>query len=115
NLALAYCMLCGWRMRLPRILDVWHKRTVAHRPDVRPIGNSQELVHEYSASFLCAREREDEGTGHGSGRPHQSAGWNCDTHGERSADLRRGALPCVTPDSYTAAPEPLLPKSSQRY
>src|SRR5437762_10093825 len=69
-------MLRGWRMRFPRIFDVWHKRTVTHSPDIRPIRNLQELVHNYSASFLCAEERGDKRARHSSGSPHQRAAWN---------------------------------------
>src|SRR5204863_10020078 len=58
-------MLRGWRMRLPRIFDVWHKRAIPHCPDIRPIGELQELVHDYSASFLCAGERRDKRARHG--------------------------------------------------
>jgi hypothetical protein len=46
NPALAYGMLRGWWMRLARVSDIWHKRTVTHGPDIGPIGNSQELVYE---------------------------------------------------------------------
>src|SRR4051794_29380913 len=70
NLAFANGMLRSWRMRFSRISDVRHKRTVTHGPDIRPIGDLQELVHAYSASFLCARERKDQRTGHCAGSPH---------------------------------------------
>src|SRR5438874_12489366 len=64
-----------------RIFDVWHKRAIPHCPDIRPIGELQELVHDYSASFLCAGERRDKRARHGSGSPHQGAAWNWDVLG----------------------------------
>src|SRR6266513_2276590 len=113
NLAFAYGMLRGWRMRHPRISDVRYKRTVTHRPDIRPIGDLQELVHADSASFFCAGERKDQRTGDGSGCPHQSAGWNCDTIDQKYAVLRHALDPGAKPDFHTASREYLLRVSSQ--
>src|SRR6266849_4346961 len=115
NLALAYGMLRSWRMRLPRISDIWHKRTVTHGPDIRPIGDSQELVHAYSASFLCARERRDKRTGHGSGSPHQSAAWNWDPIGQKDLVLCHALDPGFEPDFHPAPGEHLLRVSSQAF
>src|SRR4029077_3256496 len=100
-------MLCGWWMRLPRISDIWHKRTVTHGPDIRPTGDSQELVHAYSASFLGAREQRDKRTGHGSGGPHQSTAWNWDVMGQRNVVLCHALDPGVKPDFHAASREHL--------
>src|SRR4029077_10157127 len=113
NLAFANGMLRSWRMRFSRISDVRHKRTVTHRPDVRPIVDLQELVHAYSASFLCARERRDQRTGHCAGSPHQSAGGDYDTIDQKYAVLRHALDTVVESDFHAASREYFLRISSK--
>src|SRR4029077_4537446 len=101
-------MLRSRRMRFPRISDIWYKRTVTHRPDVRPVGNLQEVIHAYSASFLCARKRKDRRAGNGSSSPHQSAAWNWDSIGQKDLILCDAFNPRVEPDFDTAPRKHLL-------
>src|SRR6266699_779930 len=108
-------MLRGWRMRLPRIFVVGHKRTVTHSPDTGPIGNSQELVYNYSASFLCAGERRDKWTGHGSGSPYQRAAWNWGRVSQEDLVLCHALDAGVKLDLYAAPLEHLLRVSSQAF
>src|SRR6266404_2793058 len=108
DLALAYGMLRGWRMSLSRISDVWHKRTVTRSPDIRPIRDLQELVHDYSAPFLGARKRRDKRTGHGASSPHQSAARNWNVMSQEDFVLRHVLDAGVKPDFQTALPEHLL-------
>src|ERR1700674_1755892 len=108
-------MVRGWWMRLPGMSYVWHTSTITHGPDIRPIGISQEWVHDYSASFLCARERRDKRTGYGSGSPHQSAAWNWNVIGQRDIVVCH-ALDSGVKTNFNAAPrEHLLGVSSQTF
>src|SRR5207249_4592880 len=108
-------MLRGWRMRFPRIFDVWHKRTVTHSPDIRPIRNLQELVHNYSASFLCAEERGDKRARHSSGSPHQRAAWNWGRVSQENLVLCHALDPGVKLDLHAAALEHLPRMSTQTF
>src|SRR5260370_2926488 len=108
-------MLRSRRMRCPRISDIWHKRAVTHRPDIRPFGDLQELVHAHSASFLCARERKDKRAGNSSGSPYQSAAWNWDSIGQKDLILCHALNPGVKPDFDAASRKYLLRVSSQAF
>src|ERR1700739_153952 len=100
-------------MRLPGIFDVWNKRTVAHSPDTRPIWNLQELVYNYSASFIYAGQRRHKRTGHGSRSPHQRVTWNWGPVSQEYFVLCHALNSGVKPDFHTAQLEHLLRVSSQ--
>src|SRR2546423_15315647 len=114
-IAFPYSMLGGWGMRLPRIIDVWHKGKVTHSPNIRPIRNLQELVYRYSASFLCAGEPRDKWTGHSSSSPDQRAAWNWGRVSQENLVLCHAPDPGVKLDLHAASLEHLLRMSSQTF
>src|SRR6266436_5886785 len=108
-------MLRGWWMRLARISDVRDKCTVPHRPDIRPLWNSQELIYEYPASLLFTGERRDEGARHRSRGPHQSARWNRNAIGQKNLAFGHAFNPDVKANFHVASGEDLLSVSSQTF